>query len=87
MDQQLFDETETGARRSVLFAITVATGTLCFAAATSVVVSGASPAFAVLLGALGVVVLVFGGYLQQGHFEELVDDDEFLWRQGSDSRE
>lgn len=81
MDTQLFDSTEAGARRSVLFAITAATGTLCFAAATSVVVSGASPAVAAVLGALGVGVLVFGGYLQQGQFEELVDDEEFLWRQ------
>jgi len=82
MDEELFDETEAGARRSVLFAITVATGALCFAAATSVVVSGASTVWALPLGALGIVVLVFGGYLQQGHFEELVEDDEFLWQQG-----
>ena len=82
LDIELFDETEAGARRSVLFAITVATGALCFAAATSVVVSGASPAFAAVLGALGIGVLVFGGYLQQGHFDELVDDEEFLWQQG-----
>ncbi|MDS0282312.1 hypothetical protein [Haloarcula onubensis] len=80
MDSQLFDSTEAGARRSVLFAITVATGALCFASATSVVVSGASPAFAALLGALGVGVLVFGGYLQQGRFDELVADEEFLWQ-------
>jgi hypothetical protein len=82
MDQQLFDETESGARRSVLFAITVATGALCFASATSVVVSGASPIWALPLAVLGTGVLVFGGYLQQGHFEELVDDEEFLWQQG-----
>ncbi|MBX0287792.1 hypothetical protein [Haloarcula salinisoli] len=81
MDQQLFDETETGARRSVLFAITVATGALCFVSATSVVVSGASTVWALPLAALGIGVLVFGGYLQQGHFEELVEDDEFLWQQ------
>ncbi|WP_324664150.1 hypothetical protein [Haloarcula sediminis] len=81
MDRQLFDSSETGTRRSVLFAITVATGALCFAAATSVVVSGASAAFATLLGAIGVVVLVFGGYLQQGRFERLVDDDQLIWHQ------
>jgi len=69
-------------RRSVLFAIAVATGALCLAAATSVVVSGASPAFAVLLGALGVGVPVFGGYLQQGYFGTLVADDQLLWRRG-----
>ena len=80
MERQLFENSESGARRSVLFAITAATGALCLASATSVVVSGASPAFAVLLGALGVGVLVFGGYLQQGHFDELVEDDEFLWQ-------
>ena len=81
MNRQLFDSSETGARRSVLFAITVATGALCFTAATSVVVSGANAAFATLLGAIGVVVLVFGGYLQQGHFERLVDDDQLIWQQ------
>ena len=82
MDRQLFEETETGARRSVLFAITVATGALCFASATSVVVSGANPVVAVLLGALGIGVLVFGGYLQQGRFDELVDDEDLLWQRG-----
>jgi len=81
MDQQLFDSSETGARRSVLFAITVATGVLCIASATSVVVSGSNPLVAVLLGTLGMGVLVFGGYLQQGGLDELVNDDEFLWRQ------
>jgi len=80
MDQQLFDETETGARRSVLFAITVATGTLCFASATSVVVSGAQTVWALPLAALGIVVLVFGGYLQQGRFDELLDDEELRWQ-------
>ncbi|MDS0259738.1 hypothetical protein NDI56_10070 [Haloarcula sp. S1CR25-12] len=79
---QFFDDSETGARRSVLFAITVATGALCLASATSVVVSGASLVYAALLGALGVGVLVFGGYLQQGHFEALVADDQLLWRRG-----
>ena len=80
MDQQLFENSEAGARRSVLFAITVATGPLCLASATSVAVTGASSAFAMLLGALGVGVLVFGGYLQQGHLDGLVEDDEFLWQ-------
>jgi len=82
MDSELFGDSEQDARRSVLFAITVATGALCFASATSVVVSGASPLVGALLGALGIGVLVFGGYLQQGHFDELVDDEEFLWQQG-----
>ena len=81
-DSELFDSTEAGARRSVLFAITVATGALCFASATSVVVSGANPVWALPLAALGIGVLVFGGYLQQGRFDELVEDDEFLWQQG-----
>jgi len=82
MDSELFGDSEREARRSVLFAITVATGALCFAAATSVVVSGASPLVGALLGALGIGVLVFGGYLQQGHFETLVEDEEFLWQRG-----
>ena len=81
MDSQLFDNSEVGARRSVLFAITVATGVLCIASATSVVVSGANPLVAMLLGVLGIGVLVFGGYLQQGHFDELVEDEELLWQQ------
>lgn len=79
MERQLFQNSEAGARRSVLFAIAVATGALCPASASSVAVTGASPAFAVLLGVLGVGVLVFGGY-QQGHFDQLVADDEFLWQ-------
>ena len=82
MDQPLFDDTETGARRSVLFAITVATGALCVVAAMSVVVSSANPIWALPLAALGIGVLVFGGYLQQGRFDELVDDEEFLWQRG-----
>jgi len=80
MTPQLFESSEEGARRSVLFAITVATGALCLAAATSVIVSGATLAYAALLGALGVGVLVFGGYVQQGHFDRLVEDEELLWQ-------
>jgi len=86
MEKELFDSSETGARRSVLFAITVATGALCLTAATSVIVSGAGIPYAALLTVLGVGVLVFGGYLQQGHFDELTDDEQFLWQQGSDDR-
>ncbi|WP_262180272.1 hypothetical protein [Haloarcula laminariae] len=81
MDRQLFDNSEAGTRRSILFAITIATGALCFTAATSVVVSGANAAIAALLGALGVVVLVFGGYLQQGQFEGLVNEEQGIWQQ------
>ena len=79
LDSQLSGDSEREVRRSVLFALTAATGALCITSATSVVVSGASPLFGVLLGALGIAVLVFGGYLQQGHFDELVDDEEVRW--------
>ncbi len=78
MVPELFDSTEAGARRSVLFAITTATGALCFAATTSVIVSGTVNVWAAPLAGFGTVVLVFGGYLQQGQFEGLVGDDEFL---------
>jgi hypothetical protein len=80
MVPQLFASTETGARRSVLFAITVATGALCLASAASVVVSGTGVLYAALVGALWVGVLVFGGYLQQGYVESLFSDEEFLWQ-------
>jgi len=79
MPRQLFEGSQQGARRSVLFAIAVATGSLCLTAATSVVVSGAGPLYAVVLGALGGSVLVFGGYLQQGRFDALLADDQVLW--------
>ena len=81
MDRQLFDGTKRGARRSVLFATTVATGALCFASATSVVVSGADTVWALPLAAVGIGVLVFGGYIQQGQVDSLVTDEEYLWRE------
>jgi len=80
MDRQLFKSTETGARRSVIFAITVATGALCLAAAASAVVSGTNLLVGVLLGAFGAGVLVFGGSLQRGYFDSLFDDQQVFWR-------
>lgn len=80
MDEpQLFDTDEEGARRSVLFAISVVTGFISLVAATSAYVAGARLAVPIALLALALVTLVFGALVWAGRFGALVESDEFLW--------
>ena len=76
---QLFADTVEGRRRSVLFAIAIAAGVLCLAAASSVVVAGQSPLLATVFAVLGGTTLAFALLVYAGRFVGLTADEQVFW--------
>lgn len=77
---QLFEANTTERRRSLLFAMAIATGFLGVTAATTVVVSVRHLPTVAVLGVLSALAFVFAGFLFAGRFDSLTDDDELLWQ-------
>ena len=81
LETRLFEETEQGRRRSVLFAIIVATGAVCISTATiALLAPPGAPAVGVVFALVGGCLLVFGGYIHRGGVPGLFEDEQLLWR-------
>lgn len=75
---QLFEANTSDRRRSILFAVAVATGFLGVAAASAVFVSVQHLATVVVLSVLSALAFVFAGFLFAGRLDALTADDELL---------
>lgn len=77
---QLFEANTTERRRSILFAMAVATGFLGVAATSAVLVSVQHLPTVAVLSVLSGLAFVFAGFLSAGHLDGLTADEELLWQ-------
>ena len=77
---QLFEANTTERRRSILFALAVATGFLGVAAGSAVLASARHLPTVVALSVLSGLAFVFAGFLFAGRLDGLTADDELLWQ-------
>lgn len=77
---QLFEANTTERRRSILFAMAVATGFLGVVAISAVMTSVRHLPTVTLLSVLSALSFVFAGFLFAGRLDALTDDDELLWK-------